>query len=54
MENKKYLNRVADKQIEHYLDLFGAVVIEGAKYCGKTWAGRRFSKSEVVLAEKDG
>lgn len=49
MDIKNYRKRVADDKIEHYLKLFGAVSIEGPKYCGKTWAGRYHSKSEVLL-----
>ena len=34
MQNKKYKKRILDDQIEEYLKLFGAVCIEGPKYCG--------------------
>ena len=33
-----YMPRVADAQIERYLKAFGAVEIEGTKWCGKTWS----------------
>ena len=49
MEVKNYMPRIADEKIERYLKLFGAVAIEGPKYCGKTWAGRYHSNSEVLL-----
>ena len=29
--------------------MFGAIVIGGPKYCGKTWVGRQHSKSEILL-----
>lgn len=32
-----YLPRIADEQVERYLEVFGAVEISGAKWCGKTW-----------------
>ena len=51
---QNYKKRIADKKIEHYLKLFGAVTIEGPKYCGKTWAGRYHSNSEVLLHNKTG
>ena len=35
-----YKKRIADDKIELFLKLFGAISIEGPKYCGKTWAGR--------------
>jgi len=31
------------------LKLFGAVCIEGLKYCGKTWLGKYHSNSMVLL-----
>ena len=54
MKMQNYKKRIADKKIEHYLKLFGAVTIEGTKYCGKTWAGRYHSNSEVLLHNKTG
>ncbi len=54
MEISNYKKRVLDDKIEHYLKLFGAVSIEGPKYCGKTWAGRYHSKSEVLLQRTTG
>lgn len=49
MEIKNYHERILDKKIKRYLNLFGAVVIEGPKFCGKTWAGRYHAKSESLL-----
>ena len=49
MEISNYKKRIVDEKIEKYLKLFGAVVIEGPKYCGKTWAGRKHAKSEALL-----
>lgn len=49
MEIPNYKKRIVDDKIEKYLNLFGAVVIEGPKYCGKTWAGRKHAKSESLL-----
>ncbi len=31
-----YLPRIADAQLEERLEAFGAVLIEGPKWCGKT------------------
>ncbi len=54
MKIENYKNRIADKKIEHYLQLFGAISIEGPKYCGKTWAGRHHCNSEVLLHKTTG
>lgn len=54
MQNKKYKKRILDNQIEEYLKLFGAVCIEGPKYCGKTWAGRYHASSEILLHSNTG
>lgn len=43
MKIERYKRRIVDDKIEHYLKLFGAVCIEGPKYCGKTWAERYHS-----------
>ena len=54
MEIKNYRRRIVDDKIEHYLKLFGAISIEGPKWCGKTWAGRYHSNSEVLLHKTTG
>lgn len=54
MEIKNYKRRIVDNKIDHYLKLFGAISIEGPKYCGKTWAGRYHSNSEVLLHKTTG
>ena len=54
MEIHNYKKRIVDQQIEKYLKLFGAICIEGPKYCGKTWAGRYHANSETLLHIKTG
>lgn len=54
MKIENYKKRIADDKIEHYLKLFGAISIEGPKYCGKTWAGRYHSNSEILLHKTTG
>ena len=54
MEIKNYKRRIVDEKIERYLRLFGAICIEGPKYCGKTWAGRYHANSEVLLHKTTG
>ncbi|MDR1412503.1 MAG: DUF4143 domain-containing protein [Actinomycetes bacterium] len=45
-----YRKCIVDRQIDTYLRLFGAVVIEGPKWCGKTWAARKTAASEFDVA----
>ena len=55
MKNRNYRPRVIDSTLNLYLDTFGAVIIEGPKWCGKTWTGRNACKSEFLVADpKDG
>ena len=51
MENKKYLPRLIDARIDKYLSAFGAVCIEGPKWCGKTWTGEKHAQSAFMLAD---
>ncbi|MBQ6375936.1 ATP-binding protein [Candidatus Saccharibacteria bacterium] len=52
MDEKKYLPRLVDNKLEKYLRIFGAVSIEGAKWCGKTWTGLKYAKSVSYLTDK--
>jgi predicted AAA+ superfamily ATPase len=54
MEKKQYRPRVIDKQVAQYLSAFGAVCIEGPKWCGKTWTSSKHSKSEILLGDPSG
>ncbi len=45
---------MVDGQIESYLDIFGAVCVEGPKFCGKTWASRTHCNSEFSLGSSQG
>lgn len=49
-----YKARLIDKEIENNLKAFGAINIVGAKWIGKTWAGRKHSKSEFLLMDPKG
>jgi len=40
-----YKTRVVDEKIERYLHIFGALLIEGPKWCGKTWTALAHSKT---------
>ncbi|MBE6424256.1 ATP-binding protein [Succinivibrio dextrinosolvens] len=50
----KYRKRLLDDIISKYLRIFGAVCIEGSKWCGKTCTSRKYSKSEIMLDCPDG
>ena len=49
-----YITRIADRQLSRYLQLFGAVLVEGPKWCGKTWTARHNSMSEFSVSDPDG
>jgi len=48
-DNKPYKPRIIDETVEKYLDIFGAICIEGPKWCGKTWTSSHHSKSEFLI-----
>ena len=48
-----YLHRVFDTQLSEYLDAFGAVLIEGPKWCGKTTTAMQQAKSVLKMQEPD-
>ncbi len=40
-----YRERIIDRKIEEYMKIFGAVCVEGPKWCGKTWTSLNHAKS---------
>ena len=50
---KNYKKRLIEKKLEDYLSVFGAVSIEGPKWCGKTWTSLMHCKSEVYMDDDD-
>ena len=54
MDRQNYRPRIIDRQVEEYLSAFGAVCIEGPKWCGKTWTSSYHSKSEIYLGDPAG
>lgn len=50
---KCYLNRKIDDIIEEKLDMVGAIVIIGPKWCGKTTTAQQHSKTIVKLQDPD-
>lgn len=51
MDKRKYRPRLADKKVDEYLAAFGAVCIEGPKWCGKTWTAAYHSRSEIYIGD---
>ncbi len=54
MEESKYKNRIVDKNIEKFLNIFGSICIEGPKWCGKTWTSRHHANSEFLVGDPSG
>jgi uncharacterized protein len=46
-----YKKRIVDSLIEKYLKIFGAICIEGPKWCGKTWTSSYHAKSEFLVGD---
>ena len=54
MDKRKYRPRLIDLQIKEHLSAFGAVCIEGPKWCGKTWTSSFHSSSEIFIGDPAG
>lgn len=50
---EKYRPRIADKLLERKLKGKGAVVVEGAKWCGKTTTAEQICRSVLYMSEPD-
>lgn len=48
-----YKSRLIEKHFDEYMRSFGAVCIEGPKYCGKTWTGRSRSMSAAFIGNPE-
>ncbi len=53
LRKNEYIERLVDKKIDDYLSIFGAVSIEGPKWCGKTWTSLNHANSVVYLDEEE-
>ncbi len=47
-----YKQRLIDDRITRYLRVFGAISIEGPKWCGKTWTSLNHANSVTFMTEK--
>ena len=49
---KDYRKRLVDEKIDKYLKIFGAISIEGPKWCGKTWTSLSHAESVTYMTER--
>lgn len=54
MKRQEYKERIVDKKVDEYLAVFGAVCIEGPKWCGKTWTSSYHCNSEIYIGDPAG
>lgn len=54
MLKENYRPRIIDSIIKDNLQAFGAVCIEGPKWCGKTWTAENSCKSKFMLGDPTG
>ena len=52
-DESKYKPRIIDSTVERYLKLFGAICIEGPKWCGKTWTSSHHCKSDFMIGDPE-
>jgi len=51
VDKSTYKKRIIDSIIEMYLEIGGAICIEGPKWCGKTWTSAYHSNSEFLVGD---
>lgn len=49
----EYLHRNVDELLHDLLDAFGAVLIEGPKWCGKTTTAEQHANSVIKMQDPD-
>ncbi|MDO5348615.1 MAG: DUF4143 domain-containing protein [Lachnospiraceae bacterium] len=54
MNRQNYMPRIIDAKIDEYLKIFGAVCVEGPKWCGKTWTSSYHSSSAIFIGDPAG
>ncbi len=53
MPKKDYLPRICDAELRDALDVIGSVLIEGAKWCGKTSTAENVARSTLYMQDPD-
>ncbi|MDR0674664.1 MAG: DUF4143 domain-containing protein [Mycoplasmataceae bacterium] len=51
MKNKLYKPRIIDQILQQYISTFSAVLLEGPKWCGKSWTAKQISNSYINLTD---
>lgn len=51
LTTETYKNRIIDQQILKMMKTFGAVCVEGPKWCGKTWSSLNQTNSVCYIAD---
>ena len=54
LTEENYRPRVIDSQLSHMLLTFGAVCVEGPRWCGKTWASLNQAESVTYIGDPSG
>ena len=49
----EYMRRILDDELDLYLDTFGAVLIRGPKWCGKTTTAEMHAKSVIKMQDPE-
>lgn len=52
LKKENYRERLIDGKIARYLNIFGAICIEGPKWCVKSWTSLNHSNSVTYMTEK--
>lgn len=50
---EEYLPRLLDEKLDEYLKVFGALSVEGPKWCGKTWTSSKHAQSAVYFDDEE-
>lgn len=53
MKTKNYISRISDKPLRSLLESTGAVLVEGAKWCGKTQSSLQIANSVEYMQDPD-
>ena len=53
MNVRDYKLRICDAELQEQLEASGAVLIEGAKWCGKTYTARHAANSALYMQDRD-
>ena len=48
-----YMDRYLDDELEQWMNVIGAVLIVGPKWCGKTTTAEQYAKSVLTLQDID-